>query len=517
MLARRRGFPRLIWLNLWPALYGLCVTGLVYVALSHRAYDDPFITYRYAENLARGLGFVYNAGEQVLSTTTPLFAILLALGSKLWPDLPRLAGLLGAAGVALGGWFLWDLARAWKTEWAGWVALALYPTFTLLLSTLGSETPLYLAFCLGALAAYARENLLEAAVFSALAVLTRGDGALVAALLGVHGGMRILRDQKRPEVEWWRPVEIFRAAAAFLLLTLPWFLFAWAYFGQPLPVTLAAKQSQGSMAISRGFGEGFLRLASSYLGSWEYRLEAILAVAGLGFAAARRRPWLLLFAWTALYYLSYTALGVTQYFWYYAPLVPGFVAAVGLGIAGLAALGGNLLRRLPARLPKNSPLAQEHIHSPETARLGAILPLACLLLLALAQVQNVLKFRQYSDGRYEIYRDVGTWLSQHTPATARVGALEVGIIGYYARRSMVDFAGLIQPDVAAHLTPQTTYEDAALWAVERYRPEYLVLHDRLFPRLEAEALARQCRPVRKIAGKPYGYSSDLVIYACPDR
>jgi hypothetical protein len=33
--------------------------------------DDAFITFRYAENLAAGNGFVYNLGEKVLGTTTP--------------------------------------------------------------------------------------------------------------------------------------------------------------------------------------------------------------------------------------------------------------------------------------------------------------------------------------------------------------------------------------------------------------------------------------------------------------
>ena len=40
--------------------------------------DDAFITYRYAENLAGGLGFVYNAGERVYGTTTPLLTLVLA-------------------------------------------------------------------------------------------------------------------------------------------------------------------------------------------------------------------------------------------------------------------------------------------------------------------------------------------------------------------------------------------------------------------------------------------------------
>ena len=58
------------WLKLGYLLLGI---GIIYFLLSHHVYDDPFITYRYAENLGEGLGFVYNPGERVLSTTTPLF------------------------------------------------------------------------------------------------------------------------------------------------------------------------------------------------------------------------------------------------------------------------------------------------------------------------------------------------------------------------------------------------------------------------------------------------------------
>jgi len=37
-----------------------------------------FITFRYAEQIAKGNGFVYNIGEPVYGTTTPLFTILLS-------------------------------------------------------------------------------------------------------------------------------------------------------------------------------------------------------------------------------------------------------------------------------------------------------------------------------------------------------------------------------------------------------------------------------------------------------
>jgi len=51
---------------------------IVFHLSTHFMWDDAFITFRYADNLAAGHGFVYNIGEHVLGTTTPLFTLLLA-------------------------------------------------------------------------------------------------------------------------------------------------------------------------------------------------------------------------------------------------------------------------------------------------------------------------------------------------------------------------------------------------------------------------------------------------------
>ena len=45
-------------------------------AYTFGTFDDAFITYRYAQNLAAGHGLVYNLQERVLGTTAPLFAII---------------------------------------------------------------------------------------------------------------------------------------------------------------------------------------------------------------------------------------------------------------------------------------------------------------------------------------------------------------------------------------------------------------------------------------------------------
>ena len=84
----------------------ICVLILILTPLAAACYhrvqvDDPYITYRYARNLAEGRGFIYNPDERVLGTTAPLYAMLLALGGLATDDYPLLSSAV--SGIALGG------------------------------------------------------------------------------------------------------------------------------------------------------------------------------------------------------------------------------------------------------------------------------------------------------------------------------------------------------------------------------------------------------------------------------
>ncbi|HEY62196.1 MAG TPA: DUF2079 domain-containing protein [Anaerolineae bacterium] len=472
----------------------LVVVGiLLYAGFHEWAYDDPFITYRYAQNVLRGNGFVYNTGLKVLSTTTPFFALILAIFGLIVPDLHYLANFLGIASIALGAYFIWDLSKTWQTPIVGWVVLLLYPSFPLLLTTLGSETLLYLALCLGAFATYAKKRYNLTALFSALAVLTRADGILVPFLLSMDFINRRLTHNAKPDSEDREERALpWSVLFIFLVILGLWFSFAWVYFGSPIPATLFAKQAQGNMAISQRFAPGILRVINWYMTRWQYWIEAILAVIGIFYALAAKRRWLLFFFWTILYFVSYTILGVSSYFWYYAPLVPGFVVAVGLGIQWLWNF-----------IPQD--------------RYSLILRGAMVVLVAavfVAQVNHVDAVRINPDHRYKIYRATGEWLAENSSENATVGALEVGIIGYYANRPMIGFAGLIQPDVAKVMNKETTYEDTALWAIKHYHPDYLVLYPGVFPKVEESIVAVFCFKVASFNKNRYDSPANLFVYAC---
>ena len=451
---------------------------LLYLAFHHWAYDDPFITLRYADNLRSGLGFVYNPGERVLSTTTPSYTLLLAGLGSLWPDLPRLSNLVSALSLALGGIFLYVIGQRWGEPLAGLVAATLFPFFPLMISTFGAETCFYVMLILGAFALHAGGRHRGAMAVAALATLTRADGVLVAVVLGMD---LLIKHRRIP----WQPLLMFA------LLVAPWYLFSWMYFGSPFPVTLAAKQHQAQMSISDSFAQGFLRLLKAHARQPLYWLHGALALVGMRYALFKARQWLPFLAWGALYFVSYVLLGVTRYFWYYGPLVPVFLAAVALGVTAAS-------RWLPPVLTQ------------ERRGIGALVVLFALLLWP--QGKGLKYLYDHPDPRVRIYREVGAWLVENTLPEASVGTLEVGIIGYYAHRRMVDFAGLIQPDVAARLTRESTYEDSAVWAVQRYRPDYLVLNPEWFSTLMQEQVLPACVPSQLFTDNTY--AGELIIYRC---
>ena len=464
--------------RVWLALaYVLAVSSIVLLKDFDRSYDDAYITFRYADNLYRQQGFVYNPGEQVLSTTTPLFAGLLALLEHFSTDAPHLANVVGSISIALGALALGSLAWSWRSPWVGAASLLLYPTFPLLLITLSSEMLLYLLFCISAFAFYARNRLNLAVMCAALAVLTRGDGILVPAVLAVDYVVRV----RRPP-----------PSRTILLLMVPlvaWAAFAWSYFGSPLPATLAAKQQQGAMLISERFAPGLLVIMRNFMGSWPFLLEGILGAIGISALIRNGRAWLPFLLWTVLYFGTYSMLGVSRYFWYYAPLVPGLIVVVGLGIGWLYEYG------------------------PRQGELRWFLPIALLGVLAYGEAQPLLADEPYApDTRIAIYRATGEWLESNTPPHAAVGTLEVGVIGYYSHRRMIDFAGLIQPAVASRLTPTATYLDTTLWAIDHYRPDYLVILDS--QRSALTVYSPSCATVQTFNGFAYNFADNVNIIRC---
>jgi hypothetical protein len=188
-----------------------------------------------------------------------------------------------------------------------------------------------------------------------------------------------------------------------------------------------------------------------------------------------------------LYFLAYTVLGVSRYFWYYAPLVPTFIL---LSAAGL-----------------------EWLKLVKISKVRNVIFLLLLIFTLSFQLIGLRNLRPYKDKRIDTYREVGTWVSKNTPFDSKIGVLEVGIIGYYSDRTMIDFAGLIQPDVAKQMKNTSTYQETSIWAIQHYKPNYLILHENFFSNEIPITISDQCEMIKTFNGNTYGYV-DMEIYKC---
>jgi hypothetical protein len=74
------------------------------------------------------------------------------------------------------------------------------------------------------------------------------------------------------------------------------------------------------------------------------------------------------------------------------------------------------------------------------------------------------------------YIAVGQWLARETPPGATVGYLEVGFIGYYSRRHIVDPLGLVSPDAAGAIARRDF-----LHTYRTRRPDVILHQPAFFP------------------------------------
>ncbi|MGI8586224.1 MAG: hypothetical protein ACR2M0_00855 [Chloroflexia bacterium] len=416
--------------------------------------DDSYITYRYSQNLLAGHGMVFNLGERVLSTTTPLYTLLLVAAGVVWPDLPTTSHILSLAALFGGAMALYALLARHGKAVAGLMLAALYILNPLTAAVYSSESILHVALIFGVFLAYDQGRLNLAAALAALAVLNRGDGALVAVALGLHwlltGGLRAGRGRA------------LRALAVYATISLPWYFFSALYYGSLAPATLSAKIAQGELPNAPLFGPGIGIWWMAYAGQNPvYWLIPPLALLGLLLVFPRNgdrwaAPTVL---WGGLYTVGYILLGVTRYQNYYTPLAPALLL--------LTMLGAHWFGVALASIPRHA------LRTPHSALRNT--PFAPLILgIAIAAgffVTGAGLYQRLPQPRAVIDEQVGRWLKQNTPAGASVGMLEVGVMGYYAERRVIDFYGLLQPDVAQHLA-----RNDGGWAPRHYQPDYIVMH-----------------------------------------
>ncbi len=416
------------------------------------AFDDAYITYRYADNLRNGLGLRYNPGEWVFGTTTPFFALLLGGLGLVVSDLEILGHWLGVLGWLIAALITIPLLRQENRPRTALVApllIALQPT---LYTSLGMETPLLVALMLTVALFWLRGKLKMTVFLAALLILTRHDSALWLLVIGLEVGRR-----RHQLGEPWGKVLPWREGIATLLLTLPWFVFALFRYGSPLPNSAAAKIGQNNLMPVAGQSPFALALLETIFNSLPPLTLVILAALflfSIYLIGRRLRQFWWLILWPLLYALLYTLIAVANFPWYFVPPIAVLFIALALTFGSL--LGDDDWGTRPS-----API----LTGPTIRYATAFLFLLIILFTQASQILN----NQDRAGYRPAYLAAANWFRENTPPDASIATIEIGVIGYHSQRPILDTQGLISADMTNH---QLGWDDTLIYALNAHQPDY---------------------------------------------
>lgn len=440
----------------------IAVTALLLPHYFPQQREYSFISYRYAQNLHNGLGFVYNLGERTLHpAVSPLYVWILSLGLNIIDDLPRLGNVIGVASIIIGSIVVFGLAYSEKTRLAAPVAAGIYIAFPLLWLSLGIDVTLWMALGLIAIWLYSLEQYHIAALFLSLSAMLRPE----LLILGLALTALALLERRQVGL---LPVGIYGLS---VLLIVIWGLTSFDV-GGPLPWLPPAWMSDhlsDSMASNTIAGAGLAVWALLGM-SWGWLAVLILVIPGL-IRIKDHRPALAVLGWATLHITFLGILNLTVYPWTIAPIIPALAILAGLGIDWL-------------------------VKRSDDWRIQSAIVSVCIVFIIGATLQTHLTLANNMSGTSSSWSimvpnparrnavEAGAWLNENTPADAVIGVTENGILGYISNRAILDYHGLLQPD----LNDSLRRGDPSWW-LGHYLPAYIVIQTDELTSLDGYALA----------------------------
>ncbi|GAA4811507.1 hypothetical protein GCM10023200_56650 [Actinomycetospora chlora] len=299
--------------------------------------DDSYITLDYARNVAELGHWGLTPFRDANSATSPLNVWLLA-GGILATGRPAVAvGLLLVATTAVTALWAAGLARevGLRRPVVAFLLVGLLVTSPLFAAVVGMESFLVAATLVGVARFAAARRVVPTGILTGLAVLTRPDLVLPAAVL-----VLVLFLARTPRSPRGAVLSLLVGA----LVALPWHVWSWFVLGSFVPDSLIIKTS-GSFPGGEVFGNGPLFMTQR----WPIPMLAVGVVVVVGLVAvvasavrwARGQDRLLDRVVVAAglagaaHYAAYAAMGVSSYIWYYCPSLALLTLCAALGAADL--------------------------------------------------------------------------------------------------------------------------------------------------------------------------------------
>jgi arabinofuranosyltransferase len=395
--------------------------------------DDSWIHAVFARNVASGQGFSFNPGEQVAGSTAPLYTLLVATLYKITGEFVWTEKILGVLCQAASAVLIFFTMLAWekKAKVRAFLAAAIVALSPPLLwaALSGMEIPLYLLLvCLG-LYFRATNRPILMTLFWAIGVWVRPDGIFLLLL-----GLALTRKDR------WKQAAVAGAIVG------AFFLFNLGIGGTIFPQTVGAKAHLGLDPLKRTWNlmrEWGALWGVPYRNTDELEQPVLLLIGLLAgaWALRQRQPLLWLYALGLPIVLSLfreESGSGKRYILYVIPFG-----------AILAAYGFEYLSKKILRERAHQSL----IVAGTVAILWQGVHVAHKATQYGWNVQNIDKMQGYLGRLSKFLTNPGD----------RIATNDIGAIGYYSERPIVDLVGLVTPAMSL---PQ---------ALTRYQPELLII------------------------------------------
>ena len=445
-------------------------------------FDDTYITFRYAQNLAHGFGIVWNpasatmrGGPHTEGYTNFLYMLLLVPFSALGCDLVAVAQCINVIAVIVSGVAIFRITnyelRITKDKdrnasqdsvfpirnsqfiirnFISWFAVALFylDPFTWFNAFSGMETSLFTMWLLlslrsitnyelritnpkfGSLIRNSSFVIRNSFFFALLATLTRPEGALM-------GGILLLVGIFNNRANWRATAKAFLIAfAAPLMIYAAWKLY---YFGNLLPNSFYVKVAQTTTAFP---GRGTMRIF--YEGVWYLPLLALFAWKGWRKNAVVQYAVLWCILLTAFYLFSQLV----------QPQYERFTNSIEAMLIVLASIGASrLITNYGQPASSTMQLPQLRITKPKLLILNSsFLILAAIWALTFRGGLGYITADTAYNDRYRQIAEAFRSIPHHEDVT--LAWADAGILPYYSGLRFLDVVGLNYTPIAHARTPE---------------------------------------------------------------
>lgn len=447
--------------------------------------DDSLITLRYAQDIAWGHGFTFNPNEHVLGTTTPLYALVMAV--------PALFNMLVDTVAAI---LLFFVFREYRIARIIAPVLYLIQPIVLFNSAGGMEMSLLILICLATAWLFWTERFVLAGIGCALAVICRVDAIWFALALAV---VAILTSKRIPR----------RFIVSGLIAIIPWTIFAFDYFGTVIPESASAKlvMLTGSSTVKAFYDVFNLPIFITWI------CLAVIGIISLlpnilpskskwnsTYHAEKIYAWLLtLIIWLLEFSLFLTITHVEISEWYHMSQV---VIVLILAAWGIDRFIMFYRRCFTARRWKL------------IAIMATFSTVAALTSVNDLAEQLVGTLQPDTQGVFTIMHwQAGLWLQQHSKPNDVVMAGNIGFIGYFSHSYILDDVGLVSPQVLPLLI-QDNLNRSIL--ITEFHPDYLVIEQREYTEI-ADTIKAQGYILQVTFSYPDSIESPYRIFVRPDH